>query len=620
MRGQQHVVGALRNAIRDERTGHAYLFSGPRGTGKTTAARILAKALNCTALADGEPCGVCDSCLGIDAGSSIDLHELDAASNNGVDAMRDLIARTAIGSPGRTKVYILDEVHMLSNAASNALLKTLEEPPDHVTFVLATTDPQKVIPTIRSRSQHFEFGLVPAAEMEAHVRWVIDDAGLTVDDAAVAHVVRRGAGSVRDTLSALEQVAALGRTVGDGEPLDGLVDALTGRNPGGALAGLAAALAKGREVRLIGEELLGRLRDAFLASVGATAGQLTEADEARAQAVAEALGPAGLTRALEGLGDALLEMRQAPDPRIPLEVALLRLTRPELDPSLAALTERIAALEQALATGAASRLAAPPSGATETSPALRLVESAPHSGGVPSTEALPAGDAAPAPAGGAAAEARRRLAERTGGTRSPAPSSPASPRTPTAVGVPMEERPPVAAPPPRQATEPEQQPDRATESAAASSAGEGVTLAAVLGAWEGGVLDALSGGARAWFRAGRFVSAEGTVAVFALPSEIHRDRCEEKRPETERKLAEALRRPLTLRLTVDGGGPPGADPDSARVPSGGQRPGPSAPPTEDLTDEDMDDIGDVGELEIADVDGNVLERVMQVFPGSQVVE
>ena len=151
-------------------------------------------------------------------------------------------------------------------------------------------------------------------------------------------------------------------------------------------------------------------------------------------------------------------------------------------------------------------------------------------------------------------------------------------------------------------------------------AGDGVTLDAVVRAWDGGVLETLSGGARAWFRAGRFLSVEGTVAVFALPSEIHRDRCEEKRPETERKLAEALQRPLTLKLTVDSAGPPGSDPESARAPAGGQRPGPTAAPTEDLSDEDIDDIGDVDELAIADVDGNLLDRVMQVFPGSQVVE
>ncbi len=160
VRGQDHVVLALRNAVRDQRVAHAYLFSGPRGTGKTSTARILAKALNCTDLRDGEPCGVCASCVEIAKGTSLDVHELDAASNNGVEAMRDLVSRAALGTPGRQKVYIVDEVHMLSTAASNALLKTLEEPPAHVIFVLATTDPQKVLPTIRSRTQHFEFRLL----------------------------------------------------------------------------------------------------------------------------------------------------------------------------------------------------------------------------------------------------------------------------------------------------------------------------------------------------------------------------------------------------------------------------------------------------------------------------
>src|SRR6478672_9391094 len=185
VKGQDHVVRALRNAVINQREGHAYLFSGPRGTGKTTSARILAKVLNCERPVDGEPCCECASCLEVERGVSYDVHELDAASNNGVESMRDLIEKAQLGTPGRHKVYILDEVHMLSKPAEATLLKTLEEPPPHVVFVLATTDPQKVSATIRSRVQHLEFHLLPMDVLEEHIRWLADDAGIEVTDAAV---------------------------------------------------------------------------------------------------------------------------------------------------------------------------------------------------------------------------------------------------------------------------------------------------------------------------------------------------------------------------------------------------------------------------------------------------
>ncbi|MFM7095382.1 MAG: DNA polymerase III subunit gamma/tau, partial [Actinomycetota bacterium] len=192
LRGQDHIVRALRNSVINEREGQAYLFSGPRGTGKTSTARILAKVLNCELPVDGEPCCACASCLAVEAGTSYDVIELDAASNNGVEAVRDLIDRAGLGSPGRHRVFILDEVHMLSKPAEAALLKTLEEPPSHVVFVLATTDPQKVSETIRSRTQHLQFHLLPMDVLEDHVRWLAADAGIDIADDALQSVLRQG--------------------------------------------------------------------------------------------------------------------------------------------------------------------------------------------------------------------------------------------------------------------------------------------------------------------------------------------------------------------------------------------------------------------------------------------
>ncbi|MEO1057572.1 MAG: DNA polymerase III subunit gamma/tau, partial [Actinomycetota bacterium] len=415
LKGQDHVVQALRSAVAEGREGQAYLFSGPRGTGKTSTARILAKVLNCENPRDGEPCGVCESCLAVERGTSYDVHELDAASNNGVDAMRDLIEKASLGTPGRHKVYILDEVHMLSKAAEAALLKTLEEPPSHVVFVLATTDPQKMSDTIRSRTQHLQFHLLSADTLAEHVRWVADDAGLEVSDRALEQVLSSGAGSARDTLSALELAANAGDAALDVVPLADFVEAMIERSSGQALTMVADAVALGRDPRTLTEELIGYLRNAFLSLMAPQLVQLPSdrVDDVAAQA--QRLGAAGAVRAIERLGSALVEMRHAPDPRVLLDVVAVQLTADEVDADVSALLTRLQRLEARL-----EALEAAPGGSPSSSPPST---SSPSSSSPSSPAAAASPDpAATAPSGRAALGARARRAAET----SPAPPAAAS--------------------------------------------------------------------------------------------------------------------------------------------------------------------------------------------------
>ena len=289
----------------------------PRGTGKTSSARILAKVLNCERPVDGEPCCECASCLAVEQGTSFDVHELDAASNNGVGNIRDLIERASLGTPGRHKVYILDEVHMLSPGAEAALLKTLEEPPPHVVFVLATTDPQKVRDTIRSRTQHLRFHLLPADELAEHVRWVAADAGLDVDDAAIDAALDQGGGSARDTLSALELIANAGGSIDEAVPVDELVQAMIDHDPGHALTAMAHAVNAGHEPRAIVDALVRHLRNGFLSLMAPELVQLATHQVDDLAGWAQRLGPAALVRGIERFGEILVELRHAPDPRVP---------------------------------------------------------------------------------------------------------------------------------------------------------------------------------------------------------------------------------------------------------------------------------------------------------------
>jgi DNA polymerase-3 subunit gamma/tau len=596
VKGQDHVVRALRNSVAEGREGQAYLFSGPRGTGKTTSARILAKVLNCERPVDGEPCCECESCRSVERGTSFDVHELDAASNNGVESMRVLIEKASLGTPGRHKVYILDEVHMLSKGAEAALLKTLEEPPPHVVFVLATTDPQKVSDTIRSRTQHLQFHLLPADTLAEHVRWVIADAGLTVDDEAIGDVLALGAGSARDTLSALELVASAGGERVESLSYDEFVEAMIARDPGRGLAMVAQAISLGRDPRTLTEELIGFLRNGFLSLM---APELVQLPSDRIDAVADLarrLGAASLVRGIEVLGEGLVEMRQAPDPRVLLDVAVVQLTAESVEADVTGLLTRLERLEQRV---------------------VDLESSGP-----------------PAPATSVQAPGRAELGGRARSSR-PAASEPSAaedePAAPLAgAGDPVEQ----------------------TDPTGLVATGDPTTMSGApitRDDWENTIRPALRRMARAVYAPADFVSSTHTTVTLSVPNAVHRKKCEQERSTVETAISEHTGSPVTVEL-VSGDGGPGGDGGGERVaptPSGGtQGTGPTPPDrspsiaadvdegrgqddasvegastlprTPSFPDDDDIDLDDLVEAPPESVK-TPIDRLAEAFPGSELI-
>jgi len=459
VRGQEHVTDPLRQALRSGRINHAYLFSGPRGCGKTTSARILARSLNCAEGPTPDPCGTCDSCVALapDGGGSIDVIEIDAASHGGVDDARDLRER-AFFSPvnSRFKIYIIDEAHMVTREGFNALLKLVEEPPPHLKFVFATTEPEKVIGTIRSRTHHYPFRLIPPSTLRELFEDLLKEEGISYDPAALPLVVRAGAGSARDGLSVLDQLIAgsgddgitregavslLGYT--DSSLLGEMVDALGARD-GAAVFGLIDRVVEGgHDPRRFTTDLLERFRDLVILAAVPDAldkGLVNVAAEAAEQMKSQAtrMGPAELTRAADILNQGLTEMRGATAPRLLLELMCSRVLLPGTDGDQGtALLARLEQMERRISSGAVAPAAAPVRAvppAAPPAPAEPVRAPAAPAAGPPPAQPAPAAAPAPAPAAGRDAEPAGWDAPARPSTPEPARRAPSAPAAPSGGG------------------------------------------------------------------------------------------------------------------------------------------------------------------------------------------
>lgn len=494
--GQQHIVSTLEHAITEGRLSHAYLFCGPRGTGKTTMARILAKALLCrnaeAARAEGAsgcmPDGTCEECELIAEGNHPDVYELDAASRTGVDNVREEIINSVNFAPvrGKYKIYIIDEVHMLTTAAFNALLKTLEEPPAHVIFVLCTTDPQKILETILSRCQRFDFHRIGNEDIEHRLSYVCEQEGFDYDDEALAIVARHAKGGMRDALSTLEQLSVFGNGAvhaDDARSLMGEVSdqilgefarAIAERDIAELYGLIRAQVEEGNDLLELTRDLVAHVRDVYVACVAGARAELFEGGVEQAEALAAEAAAFGehsadrLARVLTVLDDAALEMRGASDVRLVLEIACTRLTRPEADLTIEALAERVARLEAMVANAAVPASVAAAGAAPAAAAAAPATTQQPTliSG---ARAAAPMASAVPA-----AASARQGGMPWDRGTAAPATQPAPTPKpaaaAPQPAPAPMSQPTVASAPAPAASTVPVSKPNNAARVAAAGAA------------------------------------------------------------------------------------------------------------------------------------------------------
>jgi len=565
--GQEHVVRTLSNAIERDRVHHAYLFVGSRGTGKTSIAKILARSLNCVNGPTLHPCGECESCRAIAAGTSMDVIEMDAASNRSVDDIRELRERVGFApTGGKWKVYILDEAHMLTREAWNAFLKTLEEPPPNTVFVLATTEAHKVMPTIVDRCQRFDFQRPTPEQIAEVVRRVAQAESIEIADGAIAALARGASGSFRDALGTLDQLVSYGGKrietedvltvlgVADSDLLLAAADAIAAGDARATLEVTERLARSGRDPAQFGRDLLAHLRQLLvIRAVGEDVGErgLAAADPERMRSQAEAFSDLGLSRAIDAIAAALSAIREGDEPRMTLELALLRAARPQLDPSREAFAQRLERLEAALAGGA------PPA--------------APADGGAGEKPQAP-------PAAGPAHEPPRQAA-----TAQPAAAAP--PRA--------EEAPRAAAPSTRRSPEPEPEPapggergaeaeasapesaapEAAAEAQAATAVAELPDLEGLVSLWPAILDQVREGGSELLahaLSASRPVgidAAQGVIEIGFPPGASFNKRKAES-PEARERIAAAVRAVVGARLKpvcaiLDGEDVPGDDPVQA---------------------------------------------------------